>query len=394
MNQHARLWNSAPVLFDVISSDDRIVYVNQTEETYLGFKVGELTGVSTKYIYPDETRQLFQDLLVGKRQSPIQMIELKVTGSNGVTYEFAASTSIIDDPDFGRCLSVVKMPLGNALANVKRLERENEVLSSIISTARDASYCVEYTEPVDMTAPEHEIIRQIFQNQCIWRYCNEAMSRLYRLPIGDDINNHDVRAVFARNPENESFVRELINHNFHIDGALAHDHRFDGVDMFVENDVRADIRDNQLYRFWGTVRDLNSRKRREMELKSQANSALDILGAIPDPVIVVDSNGRIDGANTAVEWSLDWKIEHILGISLDHILDTSEPITVSLQMAKPARVANPIPAFAMRRNGARVKCLATIASTSNEFEQGRCVITLRLPKQDSSQPVVGNEAFK
>ncbi|WP_018150839.1 PAS domain-containing protein [Leeia oryzae] len=380
MDQQARFWRTAPVLFDVISSDDRIVYATQAEEAYLGFKTGELSGASAKLIYPDDVRQMFKGLLAGQDKSPVHMLGLKVTGSNGVTYALAASMAIIDDPEHGRCLSVVKMALGDALADVERLERENEVLSSIISTARDASYCVEFTEPVDMTAPEHEIIRQIFQNQCIWRYCNEAMSRLYRLPIGDDLNNHDVREVFARNPENESFVRELIENDFHIDGALARDHRFDGVDVFVENDVRADIRDHQLYRFWGTVRDLNSRKRREIELKSQANSALDILGSIPDPVLVVDGNGRIDGANSAVEWCLDWKVEHILGIGINNILNTDMPIDIAMKTAKPARIATPVPATAIRRDGTTLKCQATIASTSSELDHGRCVITLWLPR--------------
>lgn len=382
MDRHSELWSTAPVLFDVISSDERIVYVNQTEETYLGFKNGALLGESAALIYPEEVRQIFRRFFSGQEKSPAQMLGLKVKGYSGCIYDLAASMDVFDDSENGRCLRVIKISLGQALAQVERLERENEVLSSIISTARDASYCVEFTEPVDMTAPEHEIIRQIFQNQCIWRYCNEAMSRLYRLPIGDDLNNHDVREVFARNPENESFVRQLIEAGFHIDGALARDHRYDGVDVFVENDVRADIRDNQLYRFWGTVRDLSIRKRRELELESQANSALDILGSIPDPVLVVDGNGRIDGANSAVEWCLDWKVEHILGIGVDNILSMGMSIEALMKTAKPARIAPHIQATAIRRDGSSIECLATIAATSNEVDHGRCVITLWIPRND------------
>ena len=54
------------------------------------------------------------------------------------------------------------------------LRLENEVLRSFVETSRDALFCIEFLEPVDLAAPEPEIIRQVFENECVWRLCNTA----------------------------------------------------------------------------------------------------------------------------------------------------------------------------------------------------------------------------
>jgi hypothetical protein len=40
--------------------------------------------------------------------------------------------------------------------NLDALRLENEVLRSFVNTSRDALFCIEFMEPVDLTAPEPE----------------------------------------------------------------------------------------------------------------------------------------------------------------------------------------------------------------------------------------------
>ncbi|MCP4766178.1 MAG: hypothetical protein GY875_07885 [Gammaproteobacteria bacterium] len=77
------------------------------------------------------------------------------------------------------------------------LRLENEVLRTFVDTSRDALFCIEFLESVDLTAPEPEIIRQVFENECVWRMCNIAMARLYKLPEGIIIVDaaHRLRAI-------------------------------------------------------------------------------------------------------------------------------------------------------------------------------------------------------
>jgi DNA-binding NtrC family response regulator len=57
----------------------------------------------------------------------------------------------------------------------------------------------------------------------------------------------NVRFVFPRNPENERFVRELIEADFVLDGALSLDQDYEGREVYMENDVRSQIADGTLF---------------------------------------------------------------------------------------------------------------------------------------------------
>lgn len=373
-----RLIRTAPVLFDLVSQDGRIVYANETEERELGFRSGRLSGASVELVYPPEARQLIGSLFDRPADQPIVLERLQVRSAERKILSMTANLDVIEDEAFGRCVRIVKFPLDNTHRQLDHLRRENELLSSIVSTARDASYCIDFTEPVDLTAPEHEVIRQVFENQCGWRYCNEAMSRLYKLPMGDDLNTRDVREVFPRNADNESFIRTLIQHRWCVDAALSRDHRYDGADVLIENDVRADIRNGQLHRFWGVVREVGARRMHERELEDQASAALDILAAVADPILVADADAMIVGVNPAVEWLLGWPADALLGRGLTEILRTRSDLVMLIEQARPGRLAARIDATAICRDGTAIACVGLASPVLREDQERRCVFTLRL----------------
>ena len=194
-----------------------------------------------------------------------------------------------------------------------RVRRENDLLRSFVDTSRDALWCIEFAEPVDLTAPEAEIIRQVFENECYWRLCNNAMARLYKLPEDQDFNAQNVRFVFPRNPENEDFVRNLIANDFDLDGAPSLDQTYEGEWVAAENDVRSRIENARLKRMWGAVRIITQHKRREKELSERLASLVNVMSAVPDPVIVIDEVGNLQAANPALEWVFGWRIDDVLG---------------------------------------------------------------------------------
>lgn len=373
-----RLVRTAPVLFDLVSEDGRIVYANETEERELGFRSGRLKGASIELVYPPPSRELISEILNETRAAPVMFERLQIRSAERKLMDVAANLDVVDDTDLGRCVRIVKFPLDGTLKQLDQLRRENELLSSIVSTARDASYCIDFIEPVDLTAPEHEVIRQVFENQCCWRYCNEAMSRLYKLPIGDDLNTRDVREVFCRNAENEAFIRTLIQHRWCVDGALSRDHRYDGVDVPIENDVRADIRQGQLHRFWGVVREMSARRMHERELEDQASAALDILAAIADPVIVTDADGTIVGVNPAVEWAFGWPAEQLLGQDVGTLIRSRANLHDTIETTRPGRLATRLEASAICRDGTAIPCAGLAAPILRDGHEQRCVITLRI----------------
>ncbi|MBL8707857.1 MAG: PAS domain S-box protein [Rhodospirillaceae bacterium] len=376
--------DGAPVMFDLISADGQLIYANETQEGTLGFAPGSLAGRKFDLIYSRESRETIWRLFEEGPKVRAEHLRLTMRHQDRRLFDVSASVNMFRDPDHGLCLRLAKFRLDETLIRLQRLEQENKVLSSIVSTARDATYCVEFIEPVDLTAPEHEVIRQIFTNKCVWRYCNEAMGRIYRLPMGEDLNKRDVREVFFRNPENETFVRQMLANGFHIDGALSRDHRYDGVDVMIENDVRARIEDGYLIQFWGVVRDLAERQRRERELEQRASAALNLLGAIPDPLLVVDFNGRIEGANTAIERTFGRALDEILGASVESMVTFPSPVAGLIKSAHTGRRARTLTGTVSCADGRRIDCEATIATVDDDAAPSRAVITFHLPRRAES----------
>ena len=272
---------------------------------------------------------------------------------------------------------------GDAL---ERLRRENEMLQSFVGTSKDALWCIEFAEPVNLTAPEAEIIRQVFENECFWRLCNDAMARLYKLPEGLDFNAQNVRFVFPHNPENEAFVRELIASEFNVDGALSLDGSYDGTMVYMENDVRAHIEDGFLRRMWGAVRDVSGQKRRERDLADRLEAVINVLSAIPDPVLVVDSDGVLQAGNSALEWHFGWRLDDVLGRRMAGLVDFAENSRDLEELFSAGAGAPGHQATVTLPDGSVQLCEAHLATFGAEPSERRFVITLRSAAERRAQP--------
>ncbi|WP_163268493.1 PAS domain-containing protein [Chelativorans alearense] len=191
-------------------------------------------------------------------------------------------------------------------------ELDAEILEGIIAASNDACWCMEFGEPVDLTAPDHEIVRQVFENDPHWRFTNPAMARLYLLDPGVDFKSRPTSEIFPRNAQNEEFVLRLIANGFEVDAAPALDTRYDGKQIYVENDVRAHIREGLLLRIFGIVRDVGKHRIREERMLAELNEALDILTALPNGVVAFDDNREVVAANPAAC--------RLLGIAADDLL--------------------------------------------------------------------------
>lgn len=205
--------------------------------------------------------------------------------------------------------------------HIRELESRAEMLAGFIDASSEAMWCLEYTEPVDLTRSVPEIIRQVFENECHWRMCNAAMARLYNLPEGLDFNRQPVSTYFRRTPENESFVRQLIEARFNIDGAQSFDHGHDGRLFCVENTVRAHIEDGLMHRMWGTVRDITRFRSTVNALTERTREVTEILSALPDAVLVVDLSRRAIAVNPAFETTFGWSSEAVLGKDVSAFID-------------------------------------------------------------------------
>ncbi len=188
-----------------------------------------------------------------------------------------------------------------------------EILERIIAASSDACWCMDFGEPVDLTAPDYEIVRQVFENDPFWRFTNPAMARLYLLEPGVDFNSRPTAEIFPRNMQNEEFVMRLIANGFEVDAAPALDTRYDGVQIYVENDVRAHIVGGRLLRIFGIVRDVGKHRLREARMLAELNEALEVLAALPHGVLAFNDNCEVVVTNPSACRMLNTTADALLG---------------------------------------------------------------------------------
>ena len=261
---------------------------------------------------------------------------------------------------------------------LRALARDVDVLRGILEASRDACWCIEYEEPVDLTAPEAEVLRQFFENVSFWRLCNEAMARLYKLPAGLDFNEQSVRFHFPRSMANEEFVRQLMAADFNLDNAPSVDTRHDGTTMHAENDVRADIREGRLHRMWGLVRDVSAFKRTEQALTRQVDAMLDVLSAVPDPILVIGGDGLLEAANPALTRALGWGIDALLGTAIDDLCHVEDGFVSLARRMRPGQPGHLVDLEVDDVHGGRHRAQMHLAAMEAGSGEHRWVATLRL----------------
>ena len=243
-----------PSLLDVIDAEGIIVWSNQAETVALGGTEGCLVGQPASSIYADEAVAWILRVLRGLQGNPPPAAELALKRADGSELRVLARATL------GYCgelrVTLDKTPLGALGARVARLEAENRLLRQIADTGKEAHWCIEFADPIDIGLAEDEIVFRVFSHASYWRLCNQAMSRLYGLPHQLDLCEQSVRLYWPRSPANETFVRRIVRAGYAIDGALSVDYRHDGTELRVENDVRADIEGGLLRRLWGSCRPL------------------------------------------------------------------------------------------------------------------------------------------
>ncbi|MDP2739585.1 MAG: PAS domain-containing protein [Pseudorhodobacter sp.] len=211
---------------------------------------------------------------------------------------------------------------------------DKRILEGVLAASSDACWCMEFGIPVDLTAPDHEVVRQVFENDPFWRFANPAMAQLYLLDSGETFTGRPVREIFPHNRQNEEFVLNLLANGFEVDAAPALDRRYDGVEIYVENDVRAHVERGRLLRMFGIVRDVGKHRRREMELQQRLDAALALLSAVDVPLIALSADQRIQVVNMAAADAFKRPMDDCLGQSVADLLMPTEGSLPSSQRAR------------------------------------------------------------
>lgn len=272
--------------------------VSDAEAQFLGYAASELVGLPASKLYDEIslTRLLQQLEVSGAEAAALPLTMIRADGSRVALLGIVAG-----NVEAGKSvLDVIKAPVPGPVGDQLDATQNNEILWSIIQRAREAIWCIRYDEPVDVTRAEDAVVDQIFGNACVWTMCNTAMAQIYDLRDETELNGRSVHVHWPRNAVNEAFIREVIAHDFQVEGAISEDYRRDGTPVLMENDVRAHVAGGRLYRLWGTLRELKSMPHQHADDRA-APSALGF-DLLPLPACLLKSDGTSVAENVA--WRL------------------------------------------------------------------------------------------
>ncbi len=282
------------LLIDIIDTAGQIGWVSATQAEALGMTPEAAAGLTVEACYTPASAEALRELL-GRflPEGFVTTLELTLLGRGGRELRTLARCRKLAHagaPHF----RLTKIPLGHVGQTYDDLQADNKLFSRVIADASEAHWCIEFLEPVDINRPRAEVVNQIFANRSLWRIANPAMQALYQLPSSAEFRAFDVRLYWPRTPENEAFVGQIIDSDYRIDAAISSDRRYDGTTVNLENDVRAEIRENYLYRIWGNCRHANG-----AHLGQPGLGAL--FDTFPDPALLLGPQGQVLWHNAACD---------------------------------------------------------------------------------------------
>lgn len=250
----AALQDMSDLLIDVVDEEGWVRWMSVAQAELLG--VTETESLSIESVYDQASAERIRAILMRNAGLGFSTtLELQIFGRAGRRIRTVGRAAIVSQGG-RRALRLSKIELGPVGAYYDQLETDVTLLSNILSSAKEAHWAIAFLEPVDVTQSRDEIIRQVFENQSIWRMCNPAMARAYGLPEELDFNRQSVRLYWPRSPENEVFVGHIIDGGYSVDDAISVDRRHDGTAIYISNDVRARIVDGYLTHLWGNLRNV------------------------------------------------------------------------------------------------------------------------------------------
>ncbi|MBJ3814702.1 PAS domain-containing protein [Shimwellia pseudoproteus] len=285
-----------------ISENGRLLNISPSLSDQLGYTAPQMRGFSIEQIFTaDAILQLRTLFACPPADEKLPHLELTLIQHTGSLYPVLASGLLewrnADPPR----IHLAFIPLGPLSHRLNELQNANEVMSQMLYSARVAYWCIEWFEPVDVTAPLDDVVRQVFENRSHWRMCNRTMADVYEMPADVVFNQQPVHLYWPRSPANEEFVRRLVETGFCVDGALSVDRRHDGSPAYVENDVRASIQNGRLLRMWGSIRDVSQELRIQHDAQQRIDALRQVFDAVPDAVMVIDDQRLPQWRNAAFE---------------------------------------------------------------------------------------------
>lgn len=221
---------------------------------------------------------------------PVLLIADRPTGDELVTWLIDGITDYVLRDDLARLPLAVQRAIerGSMLQTIERLgadgatERNNPLLVAaprslgdefyqmLIANSSEGIWCFEFAFPMAISARAEVQIEHIYQYAFLVE-CNDTMAQMYGYErAGELIGKRLDQLLDPKDPRNEAYLRAFIAAGYRLADARSYERDRNGKRRIFLNSLIGTVIGEQLFRAWGTQRDITEHVRDELEQELRA----------------------------------------------------------------------------------------------------------------------------
>jgi PAS domain S-box-containing protein len=225
------------------------------------------------------------------------------------------------------------------------LKRSEERYRAFAEHSTEGIWCFEADDPLDITLPEDEQIREILSRARLVE-CNDAMAKMYGFSDSRPLMGTPLREMLVDSQQNIEMLRAFIRGGYRLEDAESCEPDRAGNFKYYSNNLVGIIENGRLRRAWGTQRDITDRKRAEEVLRrnerlaTMGRMAATIAHEINNPLESVTNLLYLLGENLWLDENARQyvtqaqeevgRVSQIVGRTLGLQRESSEPVPVKV----------------------------------------------------------------
>jgi len=306
--------------------DDQKLIINKHWNAVLGKEIKN--GIidiptMTQLVHPEDMAAL--NRAFGKPSSGDEKFveaEFRIKHTDG-TYRWITSKGKVAEWENDKPLRMMGAIIDSTEKKNLEIELKNlvKLYSSFIRYSSEGIYLFEMNQPMPVSLPVEEQIRQLYHNGYI-RTCNDAFAKMYGYNTGEEMTGIDQTTLHGGDddPKNIELLRRFINSGYRIMNDVTKETDKDGKELFISNNVVGIIENEKLIRTWGIQSDITSQVLAQQKIEESENKYRLLFETNPVPMVILDATVfHFYDVNREFEKLAGYQKEELLAMNIRHL---------------------------------------------------------------------------
>lgn len=350
----------------------------QDLNTWISITIGIIFALAGWLLAGRTTRPMLQIANAASRirNGEAALIPL-IKGSDEVAMLSNSLHKLVEDTSLQeQKLKALNEELMTELAERKRAEnalRESEEkYRAFVSHSSEGIMRLEVDQPIPTDLPADEQIDLIYRHTYLAE-CNDVLARMYGGSGSEDLIGMRLADLIpSSDPLNMEYLHAFIASNYRLIEAESHEVDFRGNEKYFSNNFVGVVRDGMIVRAWGTQRDITESKKMETTIRDSEIKFRSVAESATDAIISVNSAGEIIYWNKAAQDIFQYKVEDVLGQTLEMIIPKryrgmhTHRMQIAHDQSNYQLQRSPLEVMGLKRDGTEFPIELSIASWETE----------------------------